>query len=160
MKKALQYLVDPNSTALDWSWSLMLLYVPLGLLFPTSSVIGFVFLFHMLVMLSSRGVKWEDVLGNDDFMLVEKKTGKSREIKINDQLQRHITDCHSQIKPHDLSNHIFLSQKSTVFSIQTINIIDRKVPRHTGFISLPDHTGIHIQTGQPPFPVHPGINAN
>ncbi len=68
-------------------------------------------------------LKWEDVLGKDEFVLVEKKTGKSREIKINDQLQRHITDCHSQIKPHGLSNHIFLSQKGSVFSIQRVNII-------------------------------------
>ncbi len=68
-------------------------------------------------------LKWVDVLGKDEFVLVEKKTGKSREIKINDQLQRHITDCHSQIKPRDPGNHIFLSQKGTVFSIQRINII-------------------------------------
>ena len=68
-------------------------------------------------------LKWVNVLGKDEFVLEEKKTGKSRAIKINDQLQRHITDCHSQIKPHDLSNHIFLSQKGSVFSIQRINII-------------------------------------
>jgi len=68
-------------------------------------------------------LKWVDVLGKDEFVMVEKKTSKSREIKINDQLQRHIADCHSQINPHDLSNHIFLSQKGSVFSIQRINII-------------------------------------
>jgi integrase len=68
-------------------------------------------------------LKWVDVLGKHEFVLVEKKTGKSREIKINDQLQRHITDCHSQIKPRDPGNHIFLSQKGSVFSIQRINII-------------------------------------
>jgi len=68
-------------------------------------------------------LKWVNVLGKDEFVLEEKKTGKSRAIKINDQLQRHITDCHNQIKPHGLSNHIFLSQKGSVFSIQRINVI-------------------------------------
>lgn len=68
-------------------------------------------------------LKWVDVLGKDNFVLVEKKTNKSREIKINDQLQRHIADCHTQIKPHGLEGHIFLSQKGTIFSIQRINII-------------------------------------
>lgn len=68
-------------------------------------------------------LKWEDLLGKDNFLLVEQKTGKTREIKINDQLQRHINDCHNQIKPFDPGNHIFLSQKGTVFSIQRINVI-------------------------------------
>ena len=62
-------------------------------------------------------LKWEDVLAQDEFVLAEKKTGKTREIKINDQLQRHITDCYVEIKPRDLENHIFTSQKGSVFSI-------------------------------------------
>ena len=68
-------------------------------------------------------LKWEDVLAKDEFVLAEKKTGKTREIKINDQLQRHITDCHAEIKPRDPGNHIFTSQKGSVYSIQRINVI-------------------------------------
>ena len=68
-------------------------------------------------------LKWDDVLAKDEFVLAEKKTGKTREIKINDQLQRHITDCHAEIKPRDPENHIFTSQKGTIYSIQRINVI-------------------------------------
>lgn len=68
-------------------------------------------------------LKWEDVLAKDEFVLAEKKTGKTREIKINDQLQRLIRDCYAEIKPRDPGNHIFTSQKGSVYSIQRINVI-------------------------------------
>ena len=68
-------------------------------------------------------LKWKDVLGKDKFVLQEKKTDKSREIKINDQLQRHINDCYHQINPYRTEDFIFTSQKGTVFSIQRINVI-------------------------------------
>jgi integrase len=68
-------------------------------------------------------LKWEDVLEKDKFMLEEKKTGKNREIKINDQLQRHIRDCYGEIKPHKIEDFIFTSQKGSVYSIQRINVI-------------------------------------
>jgi integrase len=68
-------------------------------------------------------LKWEDVLDKDEFILQERKTGKSREIKVNDQLQRHIRDCFQQIQPRTLEQHIFTSQKGSVFSIQRINVI-------------------------------------
>ncbi len=68
-------------------------------------------------------LKWEDVLAKDEFVLAEKKTGKTREIKINDQLQRHIGDCYRQIKPHQMEEFMFTSQKGTVYSIQRINVI-------------------------------------
>ena len=68
-------------------------------------------------------LKWDDVLDKDTFILAEKKTGKSREIKINDQLQRHIRDCYRQIKPYKIEDFIFTSQKGSVFSIQRINVI-------------------------------------
>lgn len=69
------------------------------------------------------GLKWEDVLEKDEFVLSEKKTGKTREIKINDQLQRHIRDCYAKIKPRDPGNYIFTSQRGSVYSIQRINVI-------------------------------------
>lgn len=68
-------------------------------------------------------LKWEDVLDKDKFLLEEKKTGKTREIKINDQLQRHIKDCYGEINPYRREDFIFTSQKGSVFSIQRINVI-------------------------------------
>jgi len=68
-------------------------------------------------------LKWEQVINLDEFNLVERKTKKNREVKINSQLKRHIADCYQKIKPRTMDEHIFTSQKSTVYSIQRINVI-------------------------------------
>jgi integrase len=68
-------------------------------------------------------LKWEQVYNLDEFELVEKKTKKSRTIKINSQLRRHIEDCYQKIKPRTLDECIFTSQKGSVYSVQRINVI-------------------------------------
>ena len=68
-------------------------------------------------------LRWEQVLNRHEFELIEKKTGKFREIRINNQLIRHIDDCYNQIHPKTTKEHIFLSQKQTVYSVQRVNVI-------------------------------------
>jgi len=68
-------------------------------------------------------LKWQDVLDKDELQLIEKKTQKKRDIKINTQLRKHISDCYLRINPANLSEYMFLSQKGTVYSIQRINVI-------------------------------------
>ena len=68
-------------------------------------------------------LKWEQVYNLDEFTVVEKKTKKNREIKINAQLKRHISDCYQKIKPRTTDEFIFTSQKGSVYSIQRINVI-------------------------------------
>ena len=68
-------------------------------------------------------LKWEQVYNLDEFTLVEQKTRKTREIKINSQLKCHIADCYQNIRPKSLDEYIFTSQKSTVYSIQRINVM-------------------------------------
>jgi integrase len=68
-------------------------------------------------------LKWETIYDKDEFIIMEKKTGKNREIKINSQLKRHIADCFEKIKPRILDEYIFTSQKGSVYSIQRINVI-------------------------------------
>jgi len=66
---------------------------------------------------------WQQVLDLDEFELVEQKTQKTREIKINQQLKQHIRDCYVKINPRTGDDNIFTSQKGTVYSIQRINVI-------------------------------------
>ena len=66
---------------------------------------------------------WQQVLDLDEFELVEKKTNKTREIKINQQLKQHIRDCYEKLCPKTTDEHIFISQKGSVYSIQRINVI-------------------------------------
>ena len=72
-------------------------------------------------------LKWEDILNKDGFTLVENKTQKSREIKINPQLRKHIMECFAQINPVSLSQPIFVSQKNSVYTIQRINVIFKTI---------------------------------
>lgn len=68
-------------------------------------------------------LRFNQVVNADELVLVEKKTGKPREIKINAQLKKHITACVEQINPRSMDEHIFTSQKNTVYSIQRINVM-------------------------------------
>ncbi|MGI6339380.1 MAG: tyrosine-type recombinase/integrase [Bacteroidales bacterium] len=68
-------------------------------------------------------LKWVDLLGKDEFQLIEKKTQKRRDIKINQQLKKHISECYNKIKPASLNDFVFVSQKGTVYSIQRLNVI-------------------------------------
>ncbi|MCJ7448349.1 MAG: tyrosine-type recombinase/integrase [Bacteroidales bacterium] len=68
-------------------------------------------------------LKWEQVYDKDEFELTERKTKKNREIKINAQLKRHISDCHGKMNPRTLDEYIFTSQKGSVYSIQRVNVI-------------------------------------
>lgn len=75
------------------------------------------------------GLKWEDILDKDEFTLQEKKTKKVRVIKINGQLQLHIKDCYHQIQPRNMEEHIFISQKGSIYSIQRINVIFKEIKK-------------------------------
>jgi integrase len=68
-------------------------------------------------------LKWEDILDKDEFTITEKKTGKTRTIRINPQLSLHIKECYQNIRPRKLDEFILISQKGTIYSIQRINVI-------------------------------------
>ena len=68
-------------------------------------------------------LRWNDIYNKDEFQLIEKKTRKNREIKINPQLKRHISDCYNIIRPISPDEFVFISQKGTIYSIQRINVI-------------------------------------
>lgn len=68
-------------------------------------------------------LRWNDLLGKDEFQLIEKKTQKKRDIRINPQLKKHISDCYDKIKPASQNDFMFISQKGTVYSIQRLNVI-------------------------------------
>lgn len=68
-------------------------------------------------------LRWEDVLDKTELQLIEKKTQKRRDIKVNQQLRKHISDCYNIIKPTNLNDFMFISQKGTVYSLQRLNVI-------------------------------------
>ena len=65
-------------------------------------------------------LKWKDFEG-DSIKLNEKKTGKHREIQINDTIKKAISKFDKN------TEYIFLSQKKTVYSRQQINVLLKQV---------------------------------
>ena len=72
-------------------------------------------------------LKYAQVYDIDEIILVEQKTGKSREIKVNAQLKRHIADCYEKLNPRTPDEFIFTSQKKSVYSIQRINVLFKEI---------------------------------
>lgn len=68
-----------------------------------------------------RILTWEQILSNSDFVIVEKKTGKRRVIKINKGFQAHAKDCHDALKIKDDGKPCFLNRFGSIMSLQMIN---------------------------------------
>ena len=66
---------------------------------------------------------WGDILTNDKLLIVEKKTGKRREIGVNRQLKAHALDCYKSLGEPKMSEPMFMSKKRTVFTVQRINVM-------------------------------------
>ena len=66
---------------------------------------------------------WTMILDDTKFTLIEKKTGKRREIRINEDFQKHIHDCYTALKITDKHEKCFISRKKTVYSTQRINVL-------------------------------------
>lgn len=75
-------------------------------------------------------LRWNQILNTEEFSVIEKKTGKKRTIRLNSQLQKHISECYGHIKPIGINAPVLISQKGTVFSIQRINIILKEVKKN------------------------------
>lgn len=75
---------------------------------------------------------WEKLLDGSSFVLVEKKTGKRREVRINRNFQRHIIDCYQALGITDKGEKCFLSRKHTVFSTQRINVLFKEIKAKYG----------------------------
>lgn len=69
---------------------------------------------------------WEQVLG-ESFSPNEKKTGKHREIKVNDGVRKHAKDCYNALGIKNPKEHCFLNRFGGVISIQRVNVILKEI---------------------------------
>lgn len=72
---------------------------------------------------------WNQIVNTGEFTIMEKKTGKMRTIRLNQQLQEHIYACYINIKPVTDKAYILVSQKHCVYSIQRINVMLKNIKR-------------------------------
>ena len=61
------------------------------------------------------------------FVMIEKKTGKRREVKINREFQKHIKDCYQALHIEDMDEPCFLSTKGKPYSVQWINLVFKEL---------------------------------
>lgn len=74
-------------------------------------------------------LRWSQILGTDEFTVIEKKTGKVRTIRLNPQLQQHIKECYEHINPVGINAPILISQKGTIFTVQRINVMLKEIKK-------------------------------
>ena len=72
------------------------------------------------------------LLDDEKFIIIEKKTGKRREIKINSNFQKHIADCYMALGITDKTEKCFISRKKTVYSTQRINVLFKSIKSKYG----------------------------
>lgn len=70
---------------------------------------------------------WSMLLDDEKFVIIEKKTGKRREIKVNSNFQKHIEDCFKALDIVDKDEKCFISRKKTVYSTQRINVLFKSI---------------------------------
>ena len=73
-------------------------------------------------------LNWNMLLNKEGkFIMVEKKTGKRREVKINREFQKHIRDCRAALHIDDMDEPCFLSTKGKPYSVQWINLVFKEL---------------------------------
>lgn len=76
-----------------------------------------------------RSLRWNDLKGDSNIAIVEHKTKKRREIKLNQDFQQHVRDCYKALNITNPNEHCFLSQKKTVYSTQRLNIMLKEIKK-------------------------------
>lgn len=72
-------------------------------------------------------LRWDMLLHAPTFVIIEKKTQKRREVKINSSFQRHIKDCCLALDVKDEQERCFISPRGGVYSIQRINVLLKEI---------------------------------
>ena len=64
-------------------------------------------------------LNWNMLLNKEaKFVLIEKKTGKRREVKINREFQKHIKDCYQALAIKDMDELCLKSGRNKAYSVQ------------------------------------------
>lgn len=75
---------------------------------------------------------WSMLLDGHSFVIIEKKTGKRREIKVNANFQKHIAECYTALNVTDKNESCFVSRKKKVYSTQRINVLFKLIKSKYG----------------------------
>lgn len=76
------------------------------------------------------------LLNESSFEIIEKKTQKRREVRINNGFQKHIIDCYNALFITDKSEKYLKSSERRVYSIQRINMLLKDIKKKYGIKSV------------------------
>ena len=76
-----------------------------------------------------RALRFSDLTSEDTIAIIEHKTKKSREIKLNHDFQQHVRDCYQALGIKNPNEYCFLSQKGSVYSIQRLNVLLKDIKK-------------------------------
>jgi len=76
-----------------------------------------------------RALRWNQLLDGGILTVVEHKTKKERQIKLNPDFVEHVRQCYDAMGIKNPNEHCFLSQKKTVISIQWFNRLLKDVKK-------------------------------
>lgn len=77
-------------------------------------------------------LKWSMLLDESSFELIEKKTQKRREVRINGNFQKHIKDCFIRLKVLNKEKECFINPQGKVYTIQHINVLLKNIKSKYG----------------------------
>ena len=85
---------------------------------------------------------WNQILGQQQIILTEQKTGKRRIITMNTNLQQHIQNCYDALNSPDATQPVFLSRQGTIYSREWVNMKLRgyKVKYHLHIRNYTSHS--------------------
>ena len=74
-----------------------------------------------------KRISWRMVLEGDGFEIIEQKTGKRREIRMNRGFQQHAKDCFNALQIKDMDQPCLISKKHGVYSTQRLNVLLKEI---------------------------------
>ena len=86
-------------------------------------------------------LNWGMLLSGETFIVIEKKTGKRRVIRINPTFADHIAKCFKSLQITDDAELCFLSRNNTIYSVQYLNRRFKDIKRKYGLKI--DHFSTH-----------------
>lgn len=74
-----------------------------------------------------RDLRWNQLLNGGVMTIIEHKTKKERQIKLNPDFVEHVKQCYEAMGIKNPNEHCFLSQKKTVISTQWFNRLLKQI---------------------------------
>lgn len=74
-----------------------------------------------------KRITWSMILGGDEFEIIEQKTGKRRQIRVNKGFQKHALDCCKALQVEAMNEPCMMSPRGAAYSTQRLNVLLKEI---------------------------------